>query len=220
VASKRRHLGRGRPKGASRPRKKRYLIVTNGEVTERQYFDGLEEELGGVVFTVRSFRADPAALAKTARDLKRSEERGSASDGRSGTDGFQHVFVVTDVDRFTPAQLQEARRICRESGMELVISNPCFEVWLIDHLMRCPDSFVTARDVERKATDLGIVGGSRNKHVNYQVLEGRYAEACTNARAHNSSDRGRMRTRLDDLHFGPWTDMPDLIDRIARHKRV
>jgi hypothetical protein len=46
-----------------RPRKKRYLVVTNGEVAEPQHFKGLEKELGDVAIEVRPYRKDPSALA-------------------------------------------------------------------------------------------------------------------------------------------------------------
>lgn len=211
MSSKRKGLQSGRPGGNQRPRKARYLVVTNGEVTEPQYFNGLETELGNVVISVRPFRADPSALADKAKDLKAKEE--AASVGR-GVDGFRGVFVVTDVDQFTAEQFQAARRTCKGSKMELIISNPCFEVWLVDHIMRCPDSFTMAKDVEHKAMELGIVGGSHNKHVDYSVIEGKCDNACANARSHNVPERQHMRAQLGSMSFAPWTDMPDIVDKM------
>ena len=40
---------------------------------------------------------------------------------------------------------QGTRRICKNEGMELIITNPCFEVWLLDHLVCCPDTFPRQR---------------------------------------------------------------------------
>lgn len=209
----------GRPNKNLRPRKKRYLVVTNGEVTELQYFKGLERELGDVVIEVRHFRKDPSALATTAKDLKdREANAGNMASGR-GVDGFQRVYVVTDVDDFTVKQLQEARRICKDGGMELVINNPCFEVWLIDHIIRCPDVFWETKDAERKAAELGIVSGSRNKHVVYQAIEGKCSQACHNAATHNTPERKRKRSQLNTKDFGPWTDMPVVIARLDKRKQ-
>lgn len=127
MATRQRRMKSGRPNPNQRTRKKRYLVVTNGEVTEPQYFKGLEKELKDAVIEVRSFRRDPGALAETARNLKQ-REMASESPGSHGIDGFQCVYVVTDVDQFTPTQFQKARRVCKENDMELSISNPCFEV--------------------------------------------------------------------------------------------
>ena len=87
-------------------------------------------------------------------------------------DGLRRAYVVTDVGELTAQQFQDARRICKDSGIELAISNPCLEVWLVDHLARCPDSHSETRGVERRAADLGIVGGSGNKHVDYDRIGG------------------------------------------------
>ena len=209
----------GRPNKYLRPRKKRYFVVTNGEVTEPQYFKGLERELGDVVIEIRHFRKDPAALAATAKDLKDREVNvGSTAVGK-GVDGFQRVYVVTDVDDFTVKQFQEARRICKSGGIELVINNPCFEVWLIDHIVSCSDAFSETKDAERKAAELGIVGGSRDKHVVYQAIEGKSAQACSNASAHNTAERKRKRIQLNSTDFGSWTDMPSVIARIDKKSR-
>lgn len=218
MAAKRKHLSAGRPKGSRRSRKRRYLVVTNGEVTEPQYFKGIEKELEDVVIEVRHFRKDPSALAAVAKELKDKESDAGMLSNGYGVDDFQRVYVVTDVDEFTPKQFQEARRTCKEAGMELVLSNPCFEVWLIDHLTCCPDTYSRAKDVERKAVELGIVGGSRDKHIDYSSLEGKRNDACANAGKHNTPERKTARLSLNNMRFGPWTDMPSVIERIDRKK--
>lgn len=45
MAAKHKRLGSGRSANQSRPRKRRYLVVTNGEVTEPQYFKNLRGSL-------------------------------------------------------------------------------------------------------------------------------------------------------------------------------
>jgi hypothetical protein len=82
------------------------------------------------------------------------------------------AHVVTDVGELTAQQFQDARRICKDNGIELAISNPCLEVWLVDHLTRCPDSHSETRGVERRIADLGIVGESRDRHVDYDRIGG------------------------------------------------
>lgn len=215
MAARRKRLGHGRPDGR-RPRKKRYLVVTNGEVTEPQYFAGLTRELGDVVIEVRHFRKDPSALAETARALKTREEEAVSSTSGLIADGFENVFVVTDVDEFTAGQLRDAQRTCADCRMELIVSNPCFEVWLVDHVACCPETFSQTRDVEAKAAELGLVEGSRNKQVVYSAIAGKRDIACANASKHNSAERKRVRAQLDKTAFGPWTDMPVVIGLLAR----
>ena len=211
MTTRHRRLGAGRPAERRRPRRRRYLVVTNGEVTEPEYFHGLQTELDNVVLEVRHFRRDPSALASVAGDLKRSE---SASAVSKGADDFAGVFAVTDVDDFPPEQFRRARRVCKEAGVELIVSNPCFEVWLIDHFVTCADAYALTRDVERKAAELGLTGGERNKHVVYDRLRGKHELACVNAARHNTEERRFSRRSFGNLAFAPWTDMPDLMARL------
>ena len=104
--------------------------------------------------------------------------------------------------RVTVQQFQDARRTCKDGGIEHVISNPRFEVWLLDHLARCPDSHSETKNVERKAADLRIVGGSRDKHINYDKIEGARDSARKNTSGHNTEERGRRRAQLNSLDFG------------------
>jgi hypothetical protein len=126
---------------------------------------------------------------------------------------------VTDVDDFPLGQFQRARQACKQNGVELVVSNPCFEVWLIDHLISCADAYTITRDVERKAVELGLTEGERNKHVVYERLRGKRGCACANAARHNTGERRRSRQNLGSLAFAPWTDMPDLMSRLEGHTR-
>lgn len=212
----RERLRPGRSGMKHRTRKKRYLVVTNGEVTERQYFMGLNDELEDAVITVRCSRNDPAALASYAKTLKKLEDAACA--GRA-SDGFRSIFVVTDVDEFTLEQFRKASRICRAQEMRLIISNPCFEVWLIDHVQVCPEAFSSAAEVQRKAEQLGLVGGSHSKEIASGAIRGRRKEACHNASVHNDRRRRRQREELASLEFSPWTDMPDVLTIVDKTSR-
>ncbi len=212
-------LSSGRPRIGMRPRKRRFLLVVGGEVTEPCYFKGLERELGDVVLDVRSFSEDPAKLAEHAKQLQRTEKGSHSSRHELDFDTYECVFVVTDVDQFTPTQLQTASTICREEKMELIISNPCFEVWLIDHLQVCPTSCCDPLNSGRKASELGIVYGSRSKYVEYDLIRGRSIIACDNAARHNCEENRRKRSKLDVTDFAPWTDMPVVVKRIQRKKK-
>ncbi|BDC91382.1 RloB family protein [Leptogranulimonas caecicola] len=206
----RKRLERGREQNRKRARIPRALAVVCGEVTEKEYFDQLGKELG-VVISVKSQGLDPIALATYAAELcrrERSEIRASSDDG------FKVVLVVADVDDYSPDQLREAARICKQKGMVLVLSNPCFEVWLIDHLEPCPDSICTARSAQQRALSNRILCGKGNKNIVKETIEGNLDIALQNAWKHNTAEREDRRRRLDTTDFGPWTDMPTAVEAL------
>lgn len=71
-----RRLARGRhTRHASRRRNTRYLVVSNGAVTERQYFEALTRMFSEVVIEYKQKAVSPSKLAKMAVTSKRAKSR-------------------------------------------------------------------------------------------------------------------------------------------------
>ena len=212
-SSKHTSLKKGRPGANRRNRKKRCLIVSGGEVTETQYFEVLRTRYQNLVLCVKTDVGSPDQLASYASSVV------SGGKSRTDEDGYEAIFVVVDVDEFHVQRFQMAQRKCDLAEALLVISNPCFEVWLIDYRQTCPDSFTTTKACEGKAEALGLVDGQRNKALSSaficDVAEA-VGNAMSNAERHNTDERKSQRERLDSLDFAPWTDMPVLIESLDR----
>lgn len=127
------------PRGRStkkRSRGKRYLIVTNGKVTEKEYFERLVDLYGlrgRVVIDKGAAGRDPKTLVERAADLKAKEDKEAR---KERFDSWESVWAVTDVDGFS---MFAAQQLARQEAVGLAVSNPCFEVWLIDHMIVCPE---------------------------------------------------------------------------------
>ena len=102
-----------------------YLVWCGGVRTERDYFDGLKKALGNPRITVelRGKGKAPVQIVQAAADLR---------DRRPGK--FSQVWCVVDVDQFdlTDAVTEAGRR-----EINLAVSNPCFELWLLLHHTEC-----------------------------------------------------------------------------------
>lgn len=195
--AERRGLARGRKK-QTRAKRKRHLIVSNGKVTETEYFNFLINEMdvrGSVRY--RHIDGDPLKVAKQlSREL--------------------------DSDEFR--NLTAAEREAKTKGVRLAISNPCFEVWLIDHVSPCPETFASTPQCEKRARDLGVLkstdpnrsSASKFKSVNLEIIDGNKGQALTNAAKHNTDDKRRAREMNPDnvAAYQVWTDLPDLVDDV------
>lgn len=111
---------RNRP---SRRENKRLLIVTEGEITEVQYLQGLAQHLRTAGLTVvpcavQSGGGEPSRVLAKARALAAQSD-------------YEAVWLVVDVDEH--ASLDEVLRSCTTGGETVVVSNPQFEVWLLWH---------------------------------------------------------------------------------------
>ena len=213
-----RGLSKGRRHSPKR-RGKRVLISCNAKVTEPRYFRALCEELGisGALIHIVTSDAgkDPLTLVRgVAKELER--DRNEAK--KEGFEPYHSAWAVTDADRFG---LSEAQALARRSGVELVISNPCFEVWLIDHRCVCPENCADAKPCQDYAAKVGVIEStdhkrasrSKMKDVSIPSIEGRVREALANADRHNTQQKKLVRDSDPDnkAAYSVWTDAPKLV---------
>lgn len=168
-----------------------------------------------VVIEYQQKNESPEHLADFACTLKKEDERDIS------TDCYENIWVVVDVDDFHDHS--KAAKICKDNGIELIISNPCFEVWVLDHMKACPPSYTLTPDVESAAARAGIVGGNRNKYVNDELIDSEHLDAAIcNAARHNTVENSQGRNRLTPHHeqeYAPWTDMPKVIETLKSNKQ-
>lgn len=109
-----------------RAERTRVLIVTEGTQTEEQYFGLLVQHLKAT-----GVRHWPIKTHGVGRDpmrvLKAALERRDAD-----ADSFDSVWIVVDVDAHTT--LPECLKLAKKEKVRAVVSNPCFEIWLVWHL--------------------------------------------------------------------------------------
>ncbi|MFJ6696459.1 RloB family protein [Streptomyces sp. NPDC091272] len=96
--------------------------MCGSKATERLYLQGLRDHLRNraVSVAVREKPCSPTQLVKYAcgqRDLHR--------------DGYDEVWAVFDVDEFK--DVAQAVAEARRHGIEVAVSAPCFELWLLLH---------------------------------------------------------------------------------------
>jgi hypothetical protein len=101
------------------------LIVTNGERTEIDYFNGLKEEpwVTATKVIVTFVSGEPAAAVLRAAVIRDQNE-------------YDEAWAVCDLDEY---DVTSAMADAKTRQVELAISVPCFEVWLILHVSdKCP----------------------------------------------------------------------------------
>lgn len=193
----------------SRTIPQRFLVVAGGAVTERQYFKRLES-IYDIVIDYQQKNRSSEQLAEFAVSLKEEDKHDTS------TDCYEQIWPVADADDFHDHG--KASKICKDNGIELIISNPCFEVWLLDHMKTCPSSYTLTPDVESAAAKADIVGGNRNKYINTELIDREHLDAAIhNAARHNTAENSQGRNRLVPNHeqeYAPWTDMPKVIETL------
>ena len=122
-----------------------FLIVCEGQKTERIYFGRYRERNSGlIIFTPDSTVTDPENLVEFAI----SQMKKCAIDFENG----DQVWCVFDVDRNTNENIEKAKRKAQDANITLCLSNPCFEVWYILHFHYF-DQRISSSDLQSKLED-------------------------------------------------------------------
>lgn len=224
--------------GKLKPRNKRFLIYSGGIVTEVEYFQYVRRHLFGDYVKnlriksgevddpvrVEADGVDPKTLVEGAARLLHEDKKDAK---KESYDPFAVVWAVTDVDDFgkNGDKLRAAVDKGRQSGVEVIISNPCFDVWLIDHKQPCPLSYTQTSECEKLAKRLGLIDMSRNrnnpKHIRQEAIAGKYATAAKNAQKHMGEQHRRIRdNRPSSGDYAPWTDIPKIVDTLIEEYKT
>lgn len=120
-----RRAGRRKP---FRDPKPRLLVVCEGQNTEPQYLNGYVHHLKNpsYVLEVEAGAGDPRKIVEVAKQRCNEAQPGD----------FDACWCVFDRDEHT--RFADAVDMARANGLELAVSNPCFELWLLLHFRESP----------------------------------------------------------------------------------
>lgn len=154
------------------------LIVCEGEVTEKQYLQGFANAHRNRRVDIEIYRKSagaPTTLVKWAKEQKRLADENAISE-KDDNLRYDAVWAVFDVDAHQ--NIKQAIESARDNGIELAISNPCFEIWLWFHFAEQPGM------IDRKVLRQWLKTHVKNydKHVDYSVFEPGYYDAVRRAK--------------------------------------
>ncbi len=119
------------------------IIASEGEATEKLYFEGVaangrfrNTRVHVKVLDRGSGNSDPAACLRSLINFKTEYHLNKEDE----------LWLVCDVDRWGDRKLSEVNRLCRQKGFFISVSNPCFELWLLCHFVS-----VSSFDNEKKS---------------------------------------------------------------------
>jgi hypothetical protein len=110
--------------------RKRFLIATEGTVTEPHYFNEMRRLLRSIIVLRIVKGGKPKALVERALEEQEKAARAAENEGDDFL-RFEEAWCVFDIDDHS--LVAEAKQQAREHGIHLAISNPCFELWLLLH---------------------------------------------------------------------------------------
>ena len=138
---------------------KTILIVTEGEKTEPNYLIGLRNHLklqAADIHVVKADGTDPLSVVGCAVELRDQRKREAK---RGCTVPYDSVWAVFDTERAdTNPKLNDALQKARGQKVNVALSNPCFEFWILLHDEYTTAQFAKCEDVIRRIKDRHFPG--------------------------------------------------------------
>jgi hypothetical protein len=195
---------RGRVARARRPLL--FIAVEGNNKTERVYLTGFKHSSPFKLRFVPGNDTDPASMVSILRKTLKNE----MEDG-------DRAFCVVDMDNDFKKGGVIKELLAKNSGgrFDFILSNPCFEVWILCHYSGSIKSFGNGRDVIK---DVKKFIPEYNKGMNiHSLLSDKCDTAIEHAKdfaAHHAA-QGRQR---GDIHANPYTEMHRLVELINQSK--
>ncbi len=179
-------------------------VFSEGKVTEPDYLSYWARRTRTSQVVWGRTGVEPATLVDLAiADLKANRR----AKKRYKSPEFDEVWCIFDVDE--RPNIQETINRARRYDINVAVSNPCFELWLVLHR---EDQPVQAhhRMIQRRACKLGLVEGKSIPKPIMAHLASQYGAARDRARKldRRHNDRGYPE------HSNPSTNVWCLIDRL------
>jgi RloB-like protein len=170
-----RHRRSGR-KSPFRDPKPCILIVTEGSITEPEYFRGFAQACRNsrVTVEIAPEHGVPRTVVEAARDRKREAEN-QANRERDDNLAYDSVWCVFDIDDHP--NVSEAKDMAHDNGIGLAISNPCFELWLLLHFRDNPGMQHRSKIRDKLKEHLP----NYDKHIDYISCSTGYQQAVARA---------------------------------------
>lgn len=161
---------RSRRQARQKPQRPVILIVCEGE-TEQAYFHAIKAHYRRAtpfnIEITRASHSDPVRVVEKGKGLNKGKD-------------YDRVFCVVDGDK--PERIERARkRIAASFDLDLMVSIPCFEVWLLLHFDRSDAplaSCAQACDRLRKS----LPNYAKGQHYDFTPLTDRIDVAIENAK--------------------------------------
>lgn len=122
---------------ARRPVKKTVVVFCEGTKTEPKYIEALKNEPAVRDIASVDIRLEATSGGEVPLTLVRRAAELRAKAGVENAE-IDEIWCIFDVEWPTNhPHLREAIQLARDKRIQLAISNPCFELWLILHFRNC-----------------------------------------------------------------------------------
>ncbi|MCE2515215.1 MAG: RloB domain-containing protein [Acidobacteria bacterium] len=182
-------------------------VLTEGEITEPQYLTAWARRNRS---HVRLEISDRGVTPKTLVDRARGHVRRNRPTKRRTPD-YDEIWCVFDTDEHP--NLPQAVEEARQGGIEVAVSNPCFELWLVLHA-HAQTAHIDRHRAQQRSAELGL---SHDKAIP-QDAQNTLIDTFETAKQRAIDLSERHAGNGSPPRTNPSTDVWRLVDRLRNTK--
>lgn len=185
----------------------RFLIVSEGAVTERQYLEAIRQSrrirTAQIVYQPPPPTSPMEIVQKAVSMRKEAAKR----------DPFDEVWCIFDVEarvsQKSSPRLQEAINVALKEDVLVALSNPCFELWILLH-SQDREAWTASEKIQEECYSCGLVRDK--KIINVEMLLRNYSVARNRAvKLEHKHDREQ---KVGAAARNPASTVYKLVDKI------
>ncbi|MFQ8661601.1 MAG: RloB family protein [Clostridia bacterium] len=201
-----------KPRGRNRQSRKRNSIIVIGcegkNKTEEIYFKNFNSRQCIIKFSTGN-STDPVGIVK---DLIRFIENDI---GREKDDKY-YVVIDTDINQNKQSQIDKARELAIENGIEFITSIPTFEYWYILHFEYTTKIYNSSEAVQNAMKEK-IKGYTKSMNI-YNLLKEKTDVAIKNAKEVEKYHLKEGKS-LDNENSNPYTGVYKVVEELIRRNK-
>jgi hypothetical protein len=145
--------------------RQRFLILCEGTVTEKKYFENFR--VPGRVIDVKGLGRDPSKIVSEAKQYAENEE-------------YDQIWCVFDRDEWTAETFNSALLVSQNESLKVAYSNQAFELWYVLHFQYLNTAIPRSEYCEKLTKLLGYSYTKNNDNL-YDDLLNKQDTAIKNA---------------------------------------
>jgi hypothetical protein len=181
------------------------IIAAEGKnKTEKTYFNEFNSmQKQYRIISARGNNTDPVKIVNDAIISSIKEELDFGNGDRA--------FAVFDTDYGKEEVIRKSLQLAHANNIEVILSNPCFEVWLLLHFRYSTKGYASNSEVYNEL--LSYWPGYKKNISSYEKVNERYNKAIENAKRIKSFNNG-TNAGLDVLKCNSSTDVYKIVDML------
>ena len=206
-------MERLKQRGRNRKQRKRksfIVIKCEGDnETEQIYFNNFKSRECIIKYPDGN-STDPVGMANELVSFMNSEDINSENGDKI------YLLIDTDVNANKQKQIDEAKKICDECGIELITSTPSFEFWYMLHFGYTTGPYTSSKDIKRKMKKK-ILGYTESTNV-YPIIKDNTDEAMNYAEKVEKLHKQNGR-KIDSEDANPHTSAYRVLKEIKKRNK-